>query len=617
MAADTEVARYALAHASPVTAALRSWLAETLPSTADATAARIEVRAKLHGADARIDVRSIAGLDEDTRAAAEQVAKALATRVAVESAKARPPHVLVRFDLDSLVHLVTDAVLAERSAYGRGIEGHDRPVVVSFGSPGTNKPLHIGHLRVCSVGLSLARLLDARGHDVLRFQMLSDSGIHIAQAVTGYLEWGAGATPASTGAKGDHFVGSWYARFHAEAAAEVAAGAQPGVGGGDDPIADELEVAERTTLLHRRARETLVAIDHGDPEAVEAMRAITGWALDGIRETYVRLGVAHEFEFREHETLPLARTILAAALERGDCEAREDGSVRIVLPSHGELTLMRGDGTPVAFTQFLGTWVHRARLHPDRRMVLVAGEQWAAGIAALFGMLRLFGHPGAADAEHATIGMVSMADRKLSSRGGTAMTADAILDGLRDALLATWNDPAPDAPGHVRVATCDRLAVGIMKYYLLSARRGLPMEYGETPLAQRGEAFAALIRTMSRGEAGATGPGVGSEPVGDAAAALRRVVVHIDDWGDFVRRAAAARDSSLIVRYLDDLVQLTGAAARIGPLPPVLWHTIAIVVRNGLDLLAIDPPQSLRFVPPAYVARGGLPQVAPPAAAPA
>ena len=70
------------------------------------------------------------------------------------------------------------------------------------------------------LGEAIARLLEARGHDVQRVCLVNDRGVHIMKSMIAYSKWGAGSTPESESIKGDHFVGNWYVVFAQKVSAE-------------------------------------------------------------------------------------------------------------------------------------------------------------------------------------------------------------------------------------------------------------------------------------------------------------------------------------------------------------------------------------------------------------
>jgi len=60
------------------------------------------------------------------------------------------------------------------------------------------------------------------GHDCTRYNIVNDRGIHICKSMVAYERFGAGATPQSSGEKGDHLVGRMYSLFASKAAEEFA-----------------------------------------------------------------------------------------------------------------------------------------------------------------------------------------------------------------------------------------------------------------------------------------------------------------------------------------------------------------------------------------------------------
>ena len=88
-----------------------------------------------------------------------------------------------------------------------------RKVMVEYSSPNTNKPLHLGHIRNNLLGWSVSRILEAAGTEVVMANLVNDRGIHICKSMVAWLRYGNGATPDSTGQKGDHFVGDYYVRY--------------------------------------------------------------------------------------------------------------------------------------------------------------------------------------------------------------------------------------------------------------------------------------------------------------------------------------------------------------------------------------------------------------------
>ncbi len=93
--------------------------------------------------------------------------------------------------------------------------------MVEYSSPNTNKPLHLGHVRNNLLGYSVAELLKAYGYEVVKVNLVNDSGIHICKSMLAWQKWGNGETPEATGLKGDHLVGKYYVIFDKEYKKEI------------------------------------------------------------------------------------------------------------------------------------------------------------------------------------------------------------------------------------------------------------------------------------------------------------------------------------------------------------------------------------------------------------
>ena len=61
---------------------------------------------------------------------------------------------------------------------------NDSAVVVDFSSPNIAKEMHVGHLRSTIIGDSLARVLEFRGHRVLRLNHVGDWGTQFGMLLT-------------------------------------------------------------------------------------------------------------------------------------------------------------------------------------------------------------------------------------------------------------------------------------------------------------------------------------------------------------------------------------------------------------------------------------------------
>ncbi|HEY0298257.1 MAG TPA: arginine--tRNA ligase, partial [Arachidicoccus sp.] len=127
-------------------------------------------------------------------------------------------------------------------------ESNGKKVMIEYASPNTNKPIHFGHLRNNFLGWSVSEILKANGYEVIKANLVNDRGIHICKSMIAWMRYANGATPESTGIKGDHLVGDYYVMFNDVFKEEVAALIAQG---------KDKEVAEKEAPILLEAQELL------------------------------------------------------------------------------------------------------------------------------------------------------------------------------------------------------------------------------------------------------------------------------------------------------------------------------------------------------------------------
>ena len=234
-------------------------------------------------------------------------------------------------------------------------------VMVEYSSPNTNKPLHLGHLRNILLGYSLSQILSACGNRVVKTNIVNDRGIHICKSMLAWQKWGNGATPESTGKKGDHLIGDYYVEFDKHFKAEVKELMAKGM------TEDEAKAASPLML---EAREMLRRWEARDPEVRALWETMNQWVYDGFDETYRRMGVDFDKIYYESNTYLEGKSKVLEGLEKGIMFRKDDGSVWADLTAEGldEKLLLRSDGTSVYMTQDIGTAKLRFRDYPIDKM---------------------------------------------------------------------------------------------------------------------------------------------------------------------------------------------------------------------------------------------------------
>ena len=235
---------------------------------------------------------------------------------------------------------VLDHIHATKDYGFKTADDNSELVMIEYSSPNTNKPLHLGHVRNNLLGYSLSRIMQANGYKVVKTNIVNDRGIHICKSMLAWQKWGNGATPESTGKKGDHLIGDFYVAFDKHYKAEVKELEEKGM---------TKEEAEAASPLMQEAREMLRRWEAGDEEVRSLWRTMNSWVYAGFDETYKRLGVDFDKIYYESQTYLEGKEKVLEGLEKGIMYRKEDNSVWADLTADGldHKLLLRSDGTSV------------------------------------------------------------------------------------------------------------------------------------------------------------------------------------------------------------------------------------------------------------------------------
>lgn len=490
--------------------------------------------------------------------------------------------------------------------YGITEAGADSPLVmVEYSSPNTNKPLHLGHLRNILLGSSLSNILAACGNKVVKTNIVNDRGIHICKSMLAWERWFDGATPESTGTKGDHLVGDCYVAFDKHYKAELAELQEKGM---------TKEEAEAASTIMADARAMLRRWEEGDPEVRALWERMNQWVYDGFDATYKRMGVGFDKIYYESQTYLDGKKKVLEGLEKGLLYRRDDGSVWADLTAEGldEKLLLRSDGTSVYMTQDIGTAKQRFDDYPIDKMIYVVGNEQNYHFQVLSILLDRLGFSWGKDLVHFSYGMVELPEGKMKSREGTVVDADDLMaEMVNTAREVSQQLGKLDGLDEAEVASvAETVGMGALKYFLLKVdprknmtfnpRESIDFNGNTGPFIQY---TYARIRSVLRraAEAGAGGADYSKVEPNDKEIAL---IQRLSDFPAVVAEAARSYSPAIIANYCYDLVKeynqfyhdcsiLRESDAAVQSLRLAISDATARTVRLGMGLLGINVPERM------------------------
>ena len=495
--------------------------------------------------------------------------------------------------------------IAETPDYGfKPVTDDSQLVMIEYSSPNTNKPLHLGHVRNNLLGYSLSCIMEANGYKVVKTNIVNDRGIHICKSMLAWLKWGNGATPESTGKKGDHLIGDFYVAFDKHYKAQI----KELVDKGMSP-----EEAEKQAPLIQEAHDMLRRWEAGDPEVRALWEKMNSWVYAGFDETYRRMGVSFDKIYYESDTYLVGRDTVLEGLKNGIFYQREDNSVWADLTPDGldHKLLLRSDGTSVYMTQDIGTAQLRYKDYPIDRMIYVVGNEQNYHFQVLSLLLDKLGFKWGKDLVHFSYGMVELPNGKMKSREGTVVDADELMDEM----IATATDMANE-PGRLQGVPEDErddvlrmIGLGALKYFILKVdpRKTMLFDPSESidfngntgPFIQYTHArIQSVLRKCCEDYKSVDISGVA--PNEKETSLIQRLA----DFTVAVADAGRNYSPALIANYVYDLAKeynqfyhdcsiLKEQDAAVRCFRQLLSETVGSVIRRAMSLLGIEVPDRM------------------------
>lgn len=482
-----------------------------------------------------------------------------------------------------------------------------KTIMVEYSSPNTNKPLHLGHLRNIFLGWSMTEILKANGAKVVKTCIVNDRGIHICKSMIAWKLFADGATPETTGKKGDHFVGDYYVKYNDIYQQQI-----------KDLVAAGMDKkqAEREAPILKEAQEMLLKWEEGDLEVRSLWATMNGWVYDGFDKTYEALGVDFDKIYYESDTYLSGKEYVQEGLDKGILFKKEDGSVWIDLQEEklDEKLLLRGDGTSVYMTQDIGLAVQKFEEYYLDKSIYVIGDEQNYHMKVLKEICRKMGFAFADEIHHLSYGMVELTTGKMKSREGTVVDADDMIDEMIEtsAMHTRELGKVEGSTEEELAALYEILGLGAIKFYLLrvdpkkrmifNPKESIDFHGFTGPFVQY--TYARIRSILRKAETEVPDVNFQADPNEALLPLEKQLVLLIESFDTVITDSANEMNPSLIANYAFSLAKLfNGFYAEHSVLQAesenkkqfrlALSIMTANVIKKALGLLGIKVPERM------------------------
>ncbi len=482
----------------------------------------------------------------------------------------------------------------------------EKPFVVEYSSPNTNKPLHLGHIRNNLLGWSVSEILKANGHPVKKVNLVNDRGIHICKSMVAWMRYGNGETPENSGLKGDHLVGKYYVEFDKAYKQEI-----------KDLVSKNIpqEQAEKEAPILLEAQEMLRKWEQNDADVRALWEKMNNWVYAGFDVTYKRLGVDFDKIYYESNTYLLGKSMVLDGLQKGILNQRPDTSVWADLREDGldEKLLLRADGTSVYMTQDLGTAKLRYEDFEAQKMMYIVGNEQNYHFDVLKIILKKLNYPFADTIEHVSYGMVELPEGKMKSREGTVVDADDLIQEMVNTARQKTEElgKIDNFESEEAQKLYETLALGALKYFILKVDPTKNMLFNpHESIDFNGNTGPFIQYTHARIRSLLNKSDIETEVLNTKMQAIsmnekeKSVLKLLHDFPQIVRQAGDLYSPALIANYIFELAKEFNSFYQDTPVlreenEELRKFRLALcaftgqVLKSGLHLLGISAPEKM------------------------
>lgn len=451
-------------------------------------------------------------------------------------------------------------------------------IALEFASPNTNKPLHLGHIRNIAIGEALYNIFTSQGHKVIKTEIINDRGIAVAKMMLIYDKFHKDEMPDI---KSDHYAGDLYIEFEHKSQ--------------DNPqLIDE-------------AQEILLKWENGDKYWYDIWLKLRNWVIEGQQITYRKLGTSFDEDIYESDIYKQGKEIVQDGLARGIFKQHPiDNYIYAHLEAYNlpNKIILRSQGTALYITQDLYLLKYRlseeSKCHNADKLIYITDFSQNLQFQQLFAIAEQLGikQDGL---YHIGYGLFRLPEGKMSSRKGTIVNADPLIQEIEDKVREIYfkDTQLEEAEISRRV---DIIARASYIYYILSISTKKDIVFDiNSSISLTGKTGPYILYTYARLQSILNKSGIIPKYTleSDYNSVEHNIILKLAKFPEIRDQSAREYDPAFIAHYLYELAEMinsyyhttqilkeTDISAKHNKL--YLLERVNTVISKGLELLTIQ-----------------------------
>ena len=291
----------------------------------------------------------------------------------------------------------------QKSEYGKSNIGNGKNVVIDYSAPNIAKPFHIGHLRSTVIGGALYKIYKYLGYNTIGINHLGDYGTQFGKMIEGYTMW-----------KDEYDIEK-------------------------DPINQMMDIYVRINNLCKedesvleRCRNNFKKLEDGDPYCVELWKKFKELSLKEFQRVYDLLG--SEFDSWNGEAFYSDKMPEVIDILNKTGKLQESQGAKIIdLEDKGintPIIIKKSNDSTTYATRDLAAILYRARNYDFDKALYVTSYEQVLHFKQVFETAKLLGldEKYTNGLEHVSFGMVLLPTGKMSTREGTVVKLEDLLN---------------------------------------------------------------------------------------------------------------------------------------------------------------------------------------------
>lgn len=301
--------------------------------------------------------------------------------------------------------------------FGKSNINSNKTVLIDFSSPNIAKPLGIGHLRSTIIGHALANIYEWTGFGVIRDNHLGDWGTQFGELIYAYQHWG---NKDAVEKNPIHELKNLYVKFHEE--------------------------LKTNPSLKTESRRIFNELEKGNNELLGLWKKFRDLSIVDFQKIYSRLNVDFDTYIGESFFANQTDAVIQECVTNGICKKDPNSDVVFVdsLKNLPSFIMRKQDGSSLYITRDLATMHYRIKTFAPNIILYVVGSEQSLNFNQLFELAKEIKYlPEGVVAEHISFGMVLRDGKKMSTRRGTIVELEEVIDKAAEKAkeILTANNP--------------------------------------------------------------------------------------------------------------------------------------------------------------------------------